>query len=60
MIPFVDLASQQAAIKDELNRRIAAVLAHGQYIMGPEVAEMEEGARALHRHASLHLRRQRY
>jgi UDP-2-acetamido-2-deoxy-ribo-hexuluronate aminotransferase len=42
MIPFVDLASQQAAIKDELDRRIAAVLAHGQYILGPEVVEMED------------------
>jgi UDP-2-acetamido-2-deoxy-ribo-hexuluronate aminotransferase len=42
MIPFVDLASQQAAIKGELDRRIASVLEHGQYIMGPEVAEMEE------------------
>ena len=41
MIPFNDLASQQAAIKDELDRRIAEVLAHGQYVMGPEVAEME-------------------
>jgi UDP-2-acetamido-2-deoxy-ribo-hexuluronate aminotransferase len=41
MIPFVDLAAQQAAIKEELDRRIAGVLAHGKYIMGPEVAEME-------------------
>jgi UDP-2-acetamido-2-deoxy-ribo-hexuluronate aminotransferase len=39
---FVDLKSQQDAIKPELDRRIAAVLAHGQYIMGPEVAELEQ------------------
>ncbi len=38
---FIDLKTQQAAIKPELDRRIAAVLAHGQYIMGPEVAELE-------------------
>lgn len=38
---FIDLKTQQAAIKDELDRRIATVLAHGQYIMGPEVAELE-------------------
>ena len=38
---FIDLKAQQAAIKPELDRRIAAVLAHGQYIMGPEVAELE-------------------
>lgn len=41
-IPFIDLKSQQDRIKPSLDRRIAAVLAHGQYIMGPEVAELEE------------------
>jgi UDP-2-acetamido-2-deoxy-ribo-hexuluronate aminotransferase len=39
---FIDLKTQQAAIRPELDRRIAAVLDHGQYIMGPEVAELEE------------------
>lgn len=38
---FIDLKAQQAAIKAELDRRIGAVLSHGQYIMGPEVAELE-------------------
>lgn len=38
---FIDLKVQQAAIKPEIDRRIASVLAHGQYIMGPEVAELE-------------------
>lgn len=38
---FIDLKTQQGAIKPELDRRIANVLAHGQYIMGPEVAELE-------------------
>jgi len=38
---FIDLKTQQAAIKIELDRRIANVLAHGQYIMGPEIAELE-------------------
>lgn len=41
MIPFIDLETQQTAIKDDLDRRITAVLAHGQYILGPEVGEME-------------------
>jgi dTDP-4-amino-4,6-dideoxygalactose transaminase len=41
-IPFVDLAAQQARIRADLDRRIAAVLDHGRYIMGPEVAELEE------------------
>jgi UDP-2-acetamido-2-deoxy-ribo-hexuluronate aminotransferase len=40
-IAFIDLATQQDALREELDRRISAVLAHGQYIMGPEVAEME-------------------
>ena len=40
-IPFVDLAKQQAELREEIDARISAVLAHGQYIMGPEVAEME-------------------
>lgn len=38
---FIDLKTQQQAVKPELDRRIASVLAHGQYIMGPEVAELE-------------------
>ncbi len=42
MIPFVDLAAQQEKIKDSLDCRVAAVLAHGKYILGPEVEEMEQ------------------
>ena len=38
---FIDLAVQQDAIKEELEVRLATVLRHGQYIMGPEVAELE-------------------
>lgn len=41
-IAFVDLAAQQARIKPELDARIAAVLSHGKYIMGPEVTELEQ------------------
>jgi UDP-2-acetamido-2-deoxy-ribo-hexuluronate aminotransferase len=39
---FVDLKYQQQRIKNKLESRIQAVLAHGQYIMGPEVKELEE------------------
>ena len=39
---FIDLKSQQALIKDKIDQRIATVLNHGRYIMGPEVAELEE------------------
>lgn len=39
---FIDLKSQQSRIKDRIDAGIARVLAHGQYILGPEVAELEE------------------
>lgn len=42
MIPFIDLQAQQEKIKPELDRRLANVLAHGKYILGPEVQELEE------------------
>ncbi|WP_445006034.1 DegT/DnrJ/EryC1/StrS family aminotransferase [Halomonas mongoliensis] len=42
MIPFIDLAAQQARIKDKIDAGIQRVLAHGKYILGPEVAELEE------------------
>jgi dTDP-4-amino-4,6-dideoxygalactose transaminase len=40
-IPFVDLAAQQRLIATRINARMAAVLAHGQYVMGPEILELE-------------------
>ena len=39
---FIDLVAQQERIKDKLNANIQKVLAHGQYILGPEVHELEE------------------
>lgn len=39
---FIDLAAQQLRIKDLINKNIAEVLRHGQYIMGPEIRELEE------------------
>ncbi len=39
---FIDLKSQYRALKDEIDSSIHAVLDHGQYIMGKEVAEFEE------------------
>jgi UDP-2-acetamido-2-deoxy-ribo-hexuluronate aminotransferase len=41
-IPFIDLKSQYAALKDRIAVRMQRVLDHGQYIMGPEVAELEQ------------------
>jgi len=41
-IPFIDLKSQYQALKHEIDARIHKVLDHGQYILGPEVAELED------------------
>ncbi len=41
-LPFLDLKAQQARIADRLRPRLDAVLAHGQFILGPEVAELEQ------------------
>lgn len=41
-LPFIDLKSQYAALKSSVDARIQRVLDHGQYIMGPEVKELEE------------------
>jgi dTDP-4-amino-4,6-dideoxygalactose transaminase len=41
-VPFLDLKAQQARIAVDLRRRIDAVLAHCQFILGPEVAELEQ------------------
>lgn len=41
-IEFIDLQTQQARIRDRIDAAIARVLDHGQYIMGPEVEELEK------------------
>ncbi|MEX0663486.1 MAG: DegT/DnrJ/EryC1/StrS family aminotransferase [Acidimicrobiia bacterium] len=40
-IAFIDLAAQRARIGNQIDAAIARVLDHGQFIMGPEVAELE-------------------
>ncbi len=40
-LPFIDLQAQRARIDASLRARIDAVLAHGAYILGPEVGEFE-------------------
>ena len=39
---FIDLKSQYHELKDKIDAGIQRVLAHGQYILGPEVSELEE------------------
>lgn len=41
-IPFIDLKTQYQALKPQIQACIDAVLEHGQYIMGPEVKELED------------------
>jgi UDP-2-acetamido-2-deoxy-ribo-hexuluronate aminotransferase len=41
-IPFIDLKSQYQRVKDRIDANIAAVLDHGQYVLGPEVMQLEE------------------
>jgi dTDP-4-amino-4,6-dideoxygalactose transaminase len=40
-ISFIDLKAQRRRLGDRLDRAMARVLEHGQYIMGPEVAALE-------------------
>jgi dTDP-4-amino-4,6-dideoxygalactose transaminase len=42
MIPFLDLRAQYASIKGEIEPAVLRVLASGQYILGDEVARLEE------------------
>ncbi len=46
MVEFIDLARQQARIRTQIDAAISRVLAKGQYILGPEVAELEDRQRA--------------
>lgn len=42
MIPFIDLAAQQDRLAADIESGISRVLEHGQYILGPEVDELED------------------
>lgn len=46
-VPFLDLAAQYAGLKDELRPVIDEVLARGHYILGPNVAALEQEIAAL-------------
>jgi UDP-2-acetamido-2-deoxy-ribo-hexuluronate aminotransferase len=41
LTPFIDLKAQYAALRESIDARVRAVLEHGQYILGPEVEELE-------------------
>ncbi|MFZ5931687.1 MAG: DegT/DnrJ/EryC1/StrS family aminotransferase [Pseudomonadota bacterium] len=40
-VPFIDLQAQYHRLKPQIDARMHAVLDHGQFILGPEVAEFE-------------------
>lgn len=40
-IPFIDLATQRDRIREKVDRRMAGVLDHGAFILGPEIRELE-------------------
>jgi dTDP-4-amino-4,6-dideoxygalactose transaminase/acetyltransferase-like isoleucine patch superfamily enzyme len=42
-VPFIDLAAQQQRILPQVEKRIKTELAHGRYVMGPEIGELEGG-----------------
>ena len=42
MIPFIDLKKQYRRIEKEVDQAVKNVFEHGQYILGPEVAELEK------------------
>ena len=39
---FIDLEAQQKRIREQISSNIQKVLAHGQYIMGPEIGALEK------------------
>lgn len=45
-IPLFDLKRQERRLRPELDRAIAAVLDHGQFILGPEVTALENALAA--------------
>ena len=39
---FIDLKSRHKLIGDKINARMQKVMDHGQFILGPEVVELEQ------------------
>ncbi|MEL6323705.1 MAG: aminotransferase class I/II-fold pyridoxal phosphate-dependent enzyme, partial [Pseudomonadota bacterium] len=40
-IPFIDLQTQRARLQAGIDRRLSEIMAHGRFILGPEVTEFE-------------------
>lgn len=46
-VPLLDLSRQYEYLKPELDKAVVNVLTHGKFILGPEVAQLEERVAAL-------------
>jgi dTDP-4-amino-4,6-dideoxygalactose transaminase len=42
LVPFIDLKKQYQSIKDDLDQAVAEVMASGHYVLGPNVAALEQ------------------
>jgi dTDP-4-amino-4,6-dideoxygalactose transaminase len=42
MMPFIDLQAQRARLGESIDSALSKVLAHGKFILGPEVQELEQ------------------
>ncbi len=42
MIPFIDLKTQYKHLEDEIQIAVNTVMKHGQFILGPEINELED------------------
>ena len=51
MMDFIDLKEQQKLIRKNVDKRIAKVLDHGQYIQGPEIIPVCDKGFAENEHA---------
>jgi dTDP-4-amino-4,6-dideoxygalactose transaminase len=41
-LPFIDLQAQRRRLGNRIERAIARVMDHGSFVLGPEVAELEQ------------------
>ncbi len=46
-VPLIDLHRQYQTIKDKVDRAVINVLEHGQFILGPEVSQLEQKVASL-------------
>ncbi len=45
-LPFIDLQAQRRRLENRIERAIARVMDHGSFVLGPEIAELEQALAA--------------